>query len=157
MEEVKSSMQNARKISTTMDLWSSNNEKSFATVTAHYVDMKAQKVRRHTLTCSEFPERHNHTTIAKAYKKTTEDFSEKIILGVSDAGSDVKKAHLDDLKLPWWHCYAHKSKNAVDEAVKKTKRFKKFRSKVSKVVKKIRKSNPSKLKFVKCQKKAGGN
>ena len=106
--------------------------------------MKAEKIKRKTLTCKVFPKAHNHSTISKRYKETCKKFGvklSKVILGVSDAGSDVKKAHKDDLKVPWWHCIAHRFKNAADEAIKNTPAFKKLRKKVSRVVQFIKKSN----------------
>ena len=157
-KQIEDSLKNTRKISTTTDLWSSTNEQSFSTVTAHYVDLNAKKLKHKTLNCELFPDRHNHTNIAKSLKKTFNEFGiteENRMVGVSDSGSDVKKAIIDDLKLPWWACFAHRGKNSVEEAVRLTPAFKIIRKKVSKVVRYIRKSNVAKLAFVKCQKKAG--
>ena len=157
-KEIEDSLQNTRKVSTTTDLWSSTNEQSFSTVTAHFVDLNEQKLKHKTSNCEVFPDRHNHSTIAKCLKKSYNETGiteENRLVAVSDSGSDVKKAITDDLKMPWWGCFAHKGKNAVEEGIRKTPEFKLIRKKVSRNVRFIRKSNVAKLAFVKCQKKAG--
>ena len=97
-EKIKSSMNRARKISITVDIWSSKNSvNSYFGATAHFYNPVTKKKENYRICCRKFDVKHSGFNIAKI---STEIFSEygimaKVFKVQSDSASNMIKAYKD--------------------------------------------------------------
>ena len=102
-EKMRGAMKAARKISTTLDIWTSDKcSKSYLGVTVHFVNPKTRKRNNFRVCCREFDSPHTGTNIAKMLKNIFIDFDiqDKVFRTLTDNASNMIKGILDHKDFP---------------------------------------------------------
>lgn len=101
-------------ISGTTDLWTSSSNKSYITVTGHFIqDFKPYSV---VLGTNELTTAHTGEKIAEAIMNIFQNYNiaDKIVAIVTDNGSNMKKAISEFLKKNNHFCVAHTLISAIN-------------------------------------------
>lgn len=90
-------------LSVTTDMWSSDSNKSFLTVTVHFIS--DFKLHSSVLSTHEVNSDHSSLNISEAIKTVLDkwEINEKVVTVVTDNAKNMKKAVKDDLKKPIIH------------------------------------------------------
>lgn len=110
-------------VSATTDLWTSSSNKSYITVTGHFIfDFKQYSV---VLGTNELTTAHTGENIAEAIMNIFQNYNiaDKIVTIVTDNGSNMKKAVSEYLKKYNHFCVAHTLNLSVQETVSGSKEF----------------------------------
>nr|XP_022909869.1 zinc finger BED domain-containing protein 4-like [Onthophagus taurus] len=121
---VQGRLKRATAICLTVDGWSSRNQDSFYSVTAHYVvkEEKRTYLASDLLGCVSFADKHTGENIANKLKIILNEWeiSEKITAIISDNASNMKLAiRIGGWKH--WGCYAHSLNLVVQSGLKEVR------------------------------------
>ena len=107
LDTLKSILAGAGDISITTDLWTSNKQESYISITAHWLDDKLN-MQHAILATPEMPESHTGVNIAERINQCLREFGieNSVVAYVADNGSNVVAA-LDDMATPRLGCFAH--------------------------------------------------
>ncbi|KAE9521467.1 hypothetical protein AGLY_018141 [Aphis glycines] len=128
MTEIKMDLENIKSISFTFDLWSSQAQQSYISLTCHYLTNKF-KLKNKTLGCSYFPGEHTGNAIYNKIKTMIAEWNIEIensnsnisIFFVTDNARNISSA-LSHSGSNFEHisCTAHTLQLAIDDAVKES-------------------------------------
>ncbi|KAL4090287.1 hypothetical protein QTP88_025159 [Uroleucon formosanum] len=128
MTEIKMDLENIKSISFTFDLWSSQAQQSYISLTCHYLTNKF-KLKNKTLGCSYFPGEHTSNAIYNKIKNMIAEWNIEIensdsnisIFFVTDNARNISSA-LSHNGSNFEHisCTAHILQLAIDDAVKES-------------------------------------
>ncbi|KAE9523536.1 hypothetical protein AGLY_016088 [Aphis glycines] len=126
--EIKMDLENIKSISFTFDLWSSQAQQSYISLTCHYLTNKF-KLKNKTLGCSYFPGEHTGNAIYNKIKTMIAEWNIEIensnsnisIFFVTDNARNISSA-LSHSGSNFEHisCTAHTLQLAIDDAVKES-------------------------------------
>lgn len=128
-------------ISITTDLWTSSSNKSYITVTGHFIhNFEFYSV---VLATKEVKTTHTGENIGEAITNILETFHvlHKVVTIVTDNGSNMKKAVSDYLKKYNHYCVAHTLNLCVQDAVNANKEFLTIVSKCKAIVSYFKRSS----------------
>lgn len=102
--ELKRMLNFVENLSVTTDMWSSDSNKSFLTVTVHFIS--DFKLHSSVLSTHEIISDHSSLNISEAIKTVLDkwEINEKVVTVVTDNAKNMKKAVKDDLKKPHHPC-----------------------------------------------------
>ncbi|XP_067633760.1 E3 SUMO-protein ligase ZBED1-like [Eurosta solidaginis] len=105
-------------ISVTTDMWTSDSQKSFLSVTSHFV--RDNKMISAVLSTKEILGNHTSQNIATELKLIFDEWSvfDKIVTVVCDNGANIKKDIIEMLQKHHHPCVAHTSNLCVIDAIK---------------------------------------
>ncbi|XP_052753998.1 E3 SUMO-protein ligase ZBED1-like [Galleria mellonella] len=117
--ELKEKLKDVLDIALTTDIWSSDSQKSFISVTAHFIQYS--KLRSMVISTKELPEQHTAENIANILRTILSDWKiyDKIVTVVTDNASNMKKAVNDYLNKRNHFCIAHTINLAVKDCLGK--------------------------------------
>ncbi|KAL4132161.1 hypothetical protein QTP88_009368 [Uroleucon formosanum] len=128
MTEIKMDLENIKSISFTFDLWSSQTQQSYISLTCHYLTNKF-KLKNETLGCSYFPGEHTGNALYNKIKNMIAKWNIEIensdsnisIFFVTDNARNISSA-LSHNGSNFEHisCTAHTLQLAIDDAVKES-------------------------------------
>lgn len=109
----------------TTDIWSSYSNRSFLTVTCHFINADCEQMN-FVLETSEIPGSHTGAAIATSLKQVFSkwNISEKVTAMVTDNDSNVNNAVLEHLKKTHIPCVAHTLNLSVTDALEENITFK---------------------------------
>ena len=138
--KLKSILARASDLSITTDLWTSNKQEAYISITAHWLDDEL-KMQHAILATPEMPEAHTGVNIASRIKQVLRDFNieNKVIAYVADNGSNVVKA-LNELDAPGLGCFAHTLQLSVKLGLK-VRRVSDMRTSAKHLVRRFKKSS----------------
>jgi hypothetical protein len=142
-------------LSITTDLWSSGSNKSYITVTGHFIhEFKFHSV---VLATEEIKTSHTGENISKAISTVLEKFNitDKVVTAVTDNGSNMKKAISDELKKHNHFCVAHTINLSVQDAIGMNVQFSSILTKCRALVTYFKKSNVAAYKLREVQQQMG--
>ncbi|XP_072394799.1 E3 SUMO-protein ligase ZBED1-like [Diabrotica undecimpunctata] len=117
--EVKEKLQGVEYIALTTDIWSSDSQKSYISVTAHFI--KDVKLHSIVISTTELSEHHTSLNIANALRTILLNWEifDKIVTIVTDNASNMKKAVKDFLNKRNDFCVAHTLNLVVKDCISK--------------------------------------
>lgn len=106
-EKLRGKLQNANFISITSDYWKGINDRTFLSLTAHYI--YNNKFNSTNLATKEVTISHTSTNTAAAITEICNDYQilHKIVTVVTDNAANMKKAVVEDLRKHHHPCVAH--------------------------------------------------
>ena len=140
VSKLKSILERASDLSITTDLWTSNKQEAYISITAHWLD-DALNMQHAILATPEMPEAHTGVNIADRIRRLLCEFGieNKVAAYVADNGSNVVKA-LDELGGPRLGCFAHTLQLAVKVGLR-VRRVRALRTSAKHLVKRFKKSS----------------
>ncbi|CAK1586462.1 unnamed protein product [Parnassius mnemosyne] len=117
--EVIGKLQSVEHIALTTDIWSSDSQKSFICVTAHFINNS--KLHSMVVSTTELSQHHTALNIANALRTTLTEWEiyDKVVTIVTDNASSMKKAVKDYLQKRNHFCVAHTLNLAVKDCISK--------------------------------------
>lgn len=112
---IKLELQQAKFISFTTDAWTSVANKSYISLTAHYI--LNWKLQAACLNCKQVSEDHTGENLAEIYEQILGDWNipaHKVVHFTTDSGTNVIKA-LELLGFPRTSCFGHTLNNGVQK------------------------------------------
>lgn len=121
-------------VAITTDMWSSESNESYLTVTCHFI--YDDELHASVLATKEIYEAHTGRNIATAIQSVFDEWKidEKIVTVVSDNGANMKNAVNEHLHKYHHPCVAHTLNLSVNEAINKNDRFKNLLTKCRNIV-----------------------
>lgn len=115
--EIKQKLQDVEYIALTTDIWSSDSQKSYISVTAHFI--QSSKLQSLVISTSELADQHTSLNIANALQTILTEWNifDKIVTIVTDNASSMKKAVKDFLNKRNHFCVAHTINLAVKDCI----------------------------------------
>ncbi|KAH9637309.1 hypothetical protein HF086_006953 [Spodoptera exigua] len=115
--EAKQKLQSVEYIALTTDIWTSDSQKSYISVTAHFIENS--KLQSLIIATSELADQHTSLNIANALRNILNEWNifEKIVTIVTDNASSMKKAIKDFLNKRNHFCVAHTINLAVKDCI----------------------------------------
>lgn len=115
-------LSNIKHVSVTTDIWTSDSNKSFLTVTCHFVHNSV--LHGVVLSTIEVPFSHTALNIANSLEEIFETWklSNKVVAIVSDNGANIKKAIIEHLRKHHHPCVAHTLNLCVTDSLKRPKK-----------------------------------
>ncbi|KAL0811816.1 hypothetical protein ABMA28_009244 [Loxostege sticticalis] len=143
-------------ICVTVDIWSTCNNDSMMALTGHYIDKECCTLQSFLLDCVPLEKSHTAKNLSHTIKKTCDEWmiSQKILLGVSDNGANIKNAIEKELGWRHFSCFSHTLNLAVTDVLKAGD-VTDVVNKIKNVVKHFKKSNVAWAKLKKYQEQAG--
>lgn len=139
--EIRSKLENVEHVGVTTDIWSSDTNISFMTVTCHFIynDEKQNVV----LETREMPGSHTALSIATSLRQIFElwNIHNKVVSVTTDNGANIKSAVTDHLKITHIPCVAHTLNLCVTDAIEGNKEFKDVIKKCKTIVSHFKISN----------------
>ncbi|XP_046666815.1 E3 SUMO-protein ligase ZBED1-like [Homalodisca vitripennis] len=138
-------------LSLTTNLWSSESNKFFITITAHFIyDFKSYSV---ILATEEIKKAHTGENIAEAIRNILEKFrvTDKVITVVTDNAENMRKAISKDLNMHHHPCVAHTLNLCVQDAINSNVEFSAILSKCKKLVGYFKRNNNAAYKLKEIQ------
>lgn len=134
-------------LSATTDIWTSNSNKSFLTLTIHFI--YEAKLIFLALSTSEMPSNHTAKHIAIAIREILENWKiyDKIETIITDNVANVKKAISDYLNKHNHLCVAHILNLTVQDCIKENKQLSKLTEKYRTIVSHFKRSNQATYKL----------
>lgn len=116
---VKQKLQKVDHLALTSDIWTSDSNKCFISITAHYIEHIT--IKSIVISTSELQESHTAQNIAQAIKTILEEWQleDKIVTIVTDNASSMKKAVSEFLCKRNHFCVAHTLNLAVKDCIDK--------------------------------------
>lgn len=116
--ELKRMLNFVENVSITTDMWSSDSNRSFLTVTIHFIS--DFKMHSSVLSTHEIISDHSGLNISEAIKSILDkwEINEKVVTVVTDNAKNMKKAVINDLKITHHPCVAHTLNLLVQDAIK---------------------------------------
>ncbi|XP_047505129.1 E3 SUMO-protein ligase ZBED1-like [Pieris napi] len=150
-------LRNVESICITADIWTSSTNDSFLGVTGHYIDKDEYVLKSILLECVLLDGSHTSINLATELLRVAEEWqvANKILLAVSDNGSNIKKAIEKDLGWKHFGCYAHSLNLAVQEAMSKSEEVTALEGKIKTIVSYFKRSAKAWEKLKKYQEQAG--
>lgn len=110
-------------VSITTDIWTSDSNRSYITVTCHFIHQ--YQFHSHTLSTEEIPGKHTGEHISTVLEKIFCKWNilQKITTIVSDNGSNIKCAIIEFLKKRHHPCVAHTLNLSVNDAINNNPEF----------------------------------
>ncbi|KAL0902470.1 hypothetical protein ABMA27_000328 [Loxostege sticticalis] len=107
-------------ICVTVDIWSTCNNDSMMALTSHYIDKECCTLQSFLFDCVPLEESHTAKKLSHTIKKTCDEWmiSQKILLGVSDNGANIKNAIEKELGWRHFSCFSHTLNLAVTDVLK---------------------------------------
>lgn len=117
----KSVINKAEFISITTDMWSSDSNKAYITVTAHFIH--DYEMKSLALATEEIPITHTSLNIGTAISNILNEWKihEKVVTVVTDNAANMKSAVTEQLKKHHHPCVAHTLNLSVQESIKENK------------------------------------
>lgn len=117
--EVQLKLDGAKYVGITTDHWTGRHQRSYASFTAHFINDQWE-MKNYALQASELPGEHNHQRIAEDVNQSINRWGldGRVEGATTDNGSNVKKAVLDALNLPWVPCIGHTLQLSVTRLLK---------------------------------------
>lgn len=118
-ESLKKELENVCYLALTSDIWSSDSNKSFVSVTAHFIEQT--RLKSVVISTSEIKENHTAENIAIAIQEVMDQWkiSSKVVAIVTDNAAAMKKAVSECLNKQNHFCVAHTLNLAVKDCVEK--------------------------------------
>lgn len=115
--EIKQKLQDVEHIALTTDIWSSDSQKSYISVTAHFI--QNSKLQSLVILTSELADQHTSLNIANALRAILTEWNifDKIVTIVTDNASSMKKAVKDFLNKRNHFCVAHTINLVVKDCI----------------------------------------
>lgn len=125
-------------------------------ITAHYISEESCELRYCLLDCGPLEEAHTARNLAKIIMQVSDEWqlSNKVLLGVSDNGSNIKNAIEKELGWKHFPCDSHTLNLAVTDALKADD-VDEIVNKVKKIVRQFKQSNVAWQKLKKYQEQSG--
>ncbi|XP_022172647.1 zinc finger BED domain-containing protein 1-like [Myzus persicae] len=119
VSKLKSMLNNVNDVSITTDMWTSDSQKSYITVTCHFI--YNDNLYSPVIATREVCESHTGENIASAlsYIFNEWNITHKIVTIVSDSGANIKNAINKHLKKYHHPCVAHTLNLSVNDAINK--------------------------------------
>ena len=104
---LKELMSGIKDVCITTDMWTSNKQESYISITAHWLDGDL-KLQQAVLTTAEMSERHTGVNLKDRIVKCLREYGieKDVVATVADNGSNVVSA-LNMLQVPRLGCFAH--------------------------------------------------
>lgn len=141
-QKIRNMLNQTKNVGVTTDIWSSDSNKSFITVTCHFINTN-NELENVVLDTKEIPGSHTAEAIAGSVQGVFDDWniSDKVIAIITDNGSNVKKAVNDILKKSHIPCVGHTLNLCVTDAIEANVLFKDCLKKCKKIVTHFKSSN----------------
>ncbi|XP_055919485.1 E3 SUMO-protein ligase ZBED1-like [Eupeodes corollae] len=112
-------LQEIEYIALTSDIWTSDSNKCFISITAHYVEQA--KMKTSVISTSELEENHTAENIATKMRKILDEWQigAKVVSIVTDNAASMKKAVSEILNKRNHYCVAHTLNLAVKDCIDK--------------------------------------
>lgn len=120
VECVTDTLNNVSAVCLTTDGWTSRNNQSFISVTAHFIDPKNQtQISSVLLGCNSFDERHTSDNLSRFLKNTVDEWNlcHKLTAVVTDNASNIISA-IKKCNWRWLPCFAHSINLIVQSSLK---------------------------------------
>uniref|UniRef100_A0A6P7H2S3 Zinc finger BED domain-containing protein 1-like n=1 Tax=Diabrotica virgifera virgifera TaxID=50390 RepID=A0A6P7H2S3_DIAVI len=155
-ENIKSMLNQTDSVGITTDIWSSDSNTSFISVTCHFIS-DTSELQNVVLDTKEIPGSHTAELIAAYVQEVIDDWniSDKITAIITDNGSNIKKAVNVILKKTHIPCVGHTLNLCVQDAIEANELLQLSLKKCKKIVSHFKQSNlaADKLKEVQIQMK----
>ncbi|XP_018398073.1 PREDICTED: zinc finger BED domain-containing protein 1-like [Cyphomyrmex costatus] len=141
-------LQKVQYLSVTTDIWSSDSNKSFLTLTVHFI--YKTKLIALTLSTAEMSSNHTAEHIAMTIRDILENqrkIYDKVITIVTDNAANVKKAVSEYLNKRNHFCVAHTLNLAVQDCLKENEHLSKLVEKCRTIVSHFKRSNQTAYKL----------
>lgn len=139
--KIKLMLSQTENVGITTDIWSSDSNKSFITVTCHYIydDIQENAV----LETREIPGSHTGANIATSLRNILSDWeiTDKVVAIITDNGANIKSAVNDYFKKTQVPCVAHTLNLCVTDAIADNVSFKETVKKSKNIVTHFKSSN----------------
>ena len=105
--DLKGLLSGVKDICITTDMWTSNKNEAYISITAHWVDGNL-KLQQAVLTTAEMSERHTGANLKERILKIVREYGieKALVATVADNGSNIVNA-LNSLPVPRLSCFAH--------------------------------------------------
>lgn len=152
--ELKNMLNSIEHISITTDMWSSDSNRSFLTVTGHFIS--DFKMHSPVLSTEEITSDHSAVSILQAITKILDKWqiNKKVFTAVTDNAANMKKA-VNNLKKTHHPCIAHTLNLTVQEAIKENVELNKLLTKCRNLVTHFKQSSLSAYKLREIQEQMG--
>lgn len=132
--ELKGMLNFVENLSITTDMWSSDSNRSFLTVTAHFIS--DFQIYSSVLSTQEIITDHSGSNISEAINNILDKWetNEKVVTVVTDNAANMKKAVINDLKKPHHPCVAHTLNLLVQDAIKDNEELNKLLTKCRAII-----------------------
>ncbi|CAH0717193.1 unnamed protein product, partial [Brenthis ino] len=155
--ELRISLENdVKSICITVDIWSTMTNDSMMAITGHYISETTSELKYCLLDCIPLEESHSAKNLARLIKEICDEWnlSNKVLLAVTDNGSNIKNAIEKELAWKHFPCYSHTLNLIVNDALK-SEDITLIINKVKIIVKQFKQSNLAWQKLKKYQEQAG--
>lgn len=120
---MKTMLNSVKHVSITTDIWTSDSNVAYITVTCHFINKNTLLTR--VLNTQKIAEAHTGVNIAAAMSKILDDWNikEKVVTIVSDSAANMKNAVNEQLKKYHHPCVARTLNLSVNESLNKMKQL----------------------------------
>lgn len=142
-------------VSITTDCWTSSNNESFMSITAHFIDTDFT-IQSTLLSCSIFYQNHTSENLAKELLAVIAEWglNGRVVLAISDNAANIKSAIRNSTPWKFLGCYAHTLNLVVTDALK-TPNVNCTIDKVKTIVTHFKRSTKANQKLITNQKNSG--
>lgn len=153
--ELKRMLNFVENLSITTDMWSSDSNRSFLTVTAHFIS--DFQIHSSVLSTQEIITDHSAPNISEAINNILDkwEINEKVVTVVTDNAANMKKAVINDLKKPHHPCVAHTLNLLVQDAIKDNEELNKLLTKCRAIITYFKQSTKAVYKLREVQNQMG--
>ena len=143
VEKIKGILKNVSDLSITTDLWSSNQQESYISITVHWLD-ENMKMQNAVITTEEMPETPSGVNLKDSILNClrTYGIEKKVVVTVADNGSNVVSV-LESLVPSRLSCFAHSLQLGIKAGLSKVQRVKSLCASAKHLVKCLKKIKQS--------------